>query len=109
MLFRRLHFHDAREVHADYGGDVGDAEVVAGHELDREGRTSKMTRKQRRLSLILAGAVVAGFGLWLIVRAAMLKDSIAFFNMAGLDYVSCSPLRIPIARIAAAQAAVGAD
>ena len=39
-----------------------------------------MTRKQRRLSLILAGAVVAGFGLWLIVRAAMLKDSIAFFN-----------------------------
>jgi cytochrome c-type biogenesis protein CcmE len=41
---------------------------------------SKMTRKQRRLSLILAGAVVAGFGLWLIARAAMLKDSIAFFN-----------------------------
>ena len=39
-----------------------------------------MTRKQRRLSLILAGAVVAGFGLWLIARAAMLKDSIAFFN-----------------------------
>ena len=26
--------------------------------------------------------------------------------MAGLDYVSCSPYRIPIARIAAAQAAV---
>jgi pyruvate,orthophosphate dikinase len=34
-------------------------------------------------------------------------DSIAFFEMAGLDYVSCSPLRIPIARIAAAQAAIG--
>jgi pyruvate,orthophosphate dikinase len=34
-------------------------------------------------------------------------DSIAFFQMAGLDYVSCSPLRIPIARIAAAQAAIG--
>ena len=33
-------------------------------------------------------------------------DSIAFFHSAGLDYVSCSPLRIPIARIAAAQAAV---
>ena len=31
-------------------------------------------------------------------------DSITFFNLAGLDYVSCSPLRIPIARIAAAQA-----
>jgi pyruvate,orthophosphate dikinase len=32
--------------------------------------------------------------------------SIAFFHAAGLDYVSCSPLRIPIARIAAAQAAI---
>jgi pyruvate,orthophosphate dikinase len=32
--------------------------------------------------------------------------SIDFFHMAGLDYISCSPFRIPIARIAAAQAAV---
>jgi pyruvate, orthophosphate dikinase len=34
-------------------------------------------------------------------------DSIAFFQMAGLDYVSCSPYRVPIARVAAAQAAIG--
>jgi pyruvate,orthophosphate dikinase len=33
-------------------------------------------------------------------------DSIAFFALAGLDYVSCSPYRVPIARIAAAQAAL---
>ncbi len=33
-------------------------------------------------------------------------ESIAFFHMAGLDYVSCSPFRVPIARIAAAQAAI---
>jgi pyruvate, orthophosphate dikinase len=33
-------------------------------------------------------------------------ESIEFFHMAGLDYVSCSPFRIPIARIAAAQAAL---
>jgi pyruvate, orthophosphate dikinase len=33
-------------------------------------------------------------------------DSIAFFHMAGLDYVSCSPYRVPIARVAAAQAAL---
>ena len=33
-------------------------------------------------------------------------DSIAFFHMAGLDYVSCSPFRVPIARLAAAQAAI---
>ncbi|HEX4719678.1 MAG TPA: pyruvate, phosphate dikinase [Thermoleophilaceae bacterium] len=31
-------------------------------------------------------------------------ESIAFFDMAGLDYVSCSPFRVPIARLAAAQA-----
>jgi pyruvate,orthophosphate dikinase len=33
-------------------------------------------------------------------------DSIAFFHMAGLDYVSCSPFRVPIARVAAARAAL---
>jgi pyruvate,orthophosphate dikinase len=33
-------------------------------------------------------------------------DSIAFFHAAGLDYVSCSPYRVPIARMAAAQAAL---
>ena len=32
-------------------------------------------------------------------------DSIAFFHAAGLDYVSCSPFRVPIARVAAAQVA----
>jgi pyruvate,orthophosphate dikinase len=31
--------------------------------------------------------------------------SIRFFHRAGLDYVSCSPFRVPIARVAAAQAA----
>ena len=33
-------------------------------------------------------------------------DSIAFCHRAGLDYVSCSPFRVPIARLAAAQAAL---
>jgi pyruvate,orthophosphate dikinase len=32
--------------------------------------------------------------------------SIAFFEKVGLDYVSCSPYRVPIARLAAAQAAL---
>jgi pyruvate,orthophosphate dikinase len=31
-------------------------------------------------------------------------DSIAFFWRAGVDYVSCSPSRVPVARLAAAQA-----
>jgi pyruvate, orthophosphate dikinase len=34
--------------------------------------------------------------------------SVAFCHGAGLDYVSCSPFRVPIARLAAAQAAIRA-
>ncbi|MEM4590959.1 MAG: pyruvate, phosphate dikinase [Nitrososphaerota archaeon] len=33
-------------------------------------------------------------------------NSVKFFHNAGLDYVSCSPYRIPVAKIAAAQAAI---
>ena len=33
-------------------------------------------------------------------------SSIHFFEKAGLDYVSCSPYRVPVARLAAAQAAL---
>jgi len=36
-------------------------------------------------------------------------DSIRFFHGAGLDYVSCSPFRLPIARVATAQAAIAGD
>jgi pyruvate,orthophosphate dikinase len=35
-------------------------------------------------------------------------DSITFCQKAGLDYVSCSPYRVPVARIAAAHAALKA-
>jgi pyruvate,orthophosphate dikinase len=34
-------------------------------------------------------------------------ESVAFCHRVGLDYVSCSPYRVPIARLAAAQAALG--
>ncbi|MDH5771710.1 MAG: pyruvate, phosphate dikinase, partial [Rhodospirillaceae bacterium] len=36
-------------------------------------------------------------------------DSIRFFHQIGLDYVSCSPYRVPIARLSAAQAALGVE
>ena len=35
--------------------------------------------------------------------------SIAFCQEVGLDYVSCSPYRVPVARLAAAQAALGVE
>src|SRR5262249_47660946 len=34
-------------------------------------------------------------------------DSVRFCHKLGLNYVSCSPFRVPIARLAAAQAALG--
>ncbi|MFN9878767.1 MAG: putative PEP-binding protein, partial [Planctomycetota bacterium] len=33
-------------------------------------------------------------------------SSVVFCHNIGLDYVSCSPFRVPIARLAAAQAAL---
>jgi pyruvate,orthophosphate dikinase len=36
-------------------------------------------------------------------------DSIDFFHRSGIDYVSCSPYRVPIARVAAAQAAIRSE
>jgi pyruvate,orthophosphate dikinase len=35
--------------------------------------------------------------------------SVEFCHRTGLDYVSCSPFRVPVARLAAAQAAVRAS
>jgi pyruvate,orthophosphate dikinase len=35
-------------------------------------------------------------------------SSIHFFEKVGLDYVSCSPFRVPVARLAAAQASLSA-
>ena len=33
-------------------------------------------------------------------------SSVKFFHAAGLDYVSCSPFRVPVARLAAAHSAL---
>ena len=39
-------------------------------------------------------------------RARGDPESINFFQSVQLDYISCSPFRVPIARLAAAQAAL---
>ena len=33
-------------------------------------------------------------------------ETVKFCHRAGMDYVSCSPFRLPVARLAAAQAAI---
>ena len=37
---------------------------------------------------------------------AAIPESVTFCHKVGMDYVSCSPFRVPIARLAAAQAAL---
>jgi pyruvate,orthophosphate dikinase len=67
---------------------------------------------QKGVGLLVAQAVKAGKaarpGLEVGICGEHGGDpaSVAFFHRAGLDYVSCSPFRVPIARLAAAQAAV---
>jgi len=36
-------------------------------------------------------------------------SSVQFYYRVGMNYVSCSPYRVPIARLAAAQAAISGD
>jgi pyruvate, orthophosphate dikinase len=48
-----------------------------------------------------------GLGLGICGEHGGDPDSVAFFHRTGLDYVSCSPYRVPIARVAAAQATIG--
>ena len=51
----------------------------------------------RRSSSVCAASTVA------------IPDSVKMFFEIGLDYVSCSPYRVPLARLAAAQAALAAE
>ena len=41
-----------------------------------------------------------------MIRRSSNTDATALMHKVGLDYVSCSPFRVPIARLAAAQSAL---
>ena len=57
-----------------------------------------------RLAVTRGRAVNPGLKLGVCGEHGGDPASIDFFSRAGLDYVSCSPYRVPIARLAAAQA-----
>jgi pyruvate, orthophosphate dikinase len=57
-----------------------------------------------RLAAWVGREAKPGLGLGICGEHGGDPESIAFFQLAGLDYVSCSPYRVPIARVAAAQA-----
>jgi pyruvate,orthophosphate dikinase len=67
---------------------------------------------QKGVGLLVAMAVAKGRSVRPDIEVGVCGEhggdpaSIEFFNRVGLDYVSCSPFRVPIARLAAAQAAI---
>ncbi len=70
--------------------------------LDRRGVGSLM-----RQAVELGRGARAGLKVGICGEHGGEPSSIAFCERLGLDYVSCSPYRVPIARLAAAQAAIG--
>jgi pyruvate,orthophosphate dikinase len=61
------------------------------------------------LGVATGRATRPGIGLGVCGEHGGDPDSIHFFHDIGLDYVSCSPFRVPIARLEAGRAAVGED
>ncbi|HHL21420.1 MAG TPA: pyruvate, phosphate dikinase, partial [Aliiroseovarius sp.] len=71
------------------------------HTLDEEGVGELLTLGAER-----ARAANPGLTLSICGEHGGNPDSIAFCRAAGFDYVSCSPFRVPVARLAAAQLAI---
>ena len=69
--------------------------------IDREG-----VGKMVNLAIKKARSVNENISLGICGEHGGDVKSIEFFNHIGLDYVSCSPYRVPIARVAAAQATI---
>ncbi|HEY1738024.1 MAG TPA: pyruvate, phosphate dikinase, partial [Acidimicrobiia bacterium] len=72
-------------------------------ELDRDG-----VGRLVAISVEEGRAARPGIKLWICGEHGGNPASIAFCHEVGLDYVSCSPYRVPIARLAAAHAALDA-
>ncbi|MBK0400617.1 pyruvate, phosphate dikinase [Limibaculum sp. M0105] len=73
------------------------------HSLDLEGVGEMM-----RIAAERARAHMPGISVGLCGEHGADPASVEFCEQAGFDYVSCSPFRVPIARLAAAQAAIHA-
>ncbi len=68
---------------------------------------------RRGVGMLMKQAVALGRGARAELKIGICGEhggeptSVAFCDALGLDYVSCSPFRVPIARLAAAQSAIG--
>jgi len=91
---------DAGRILADYQGrGIFDADPTA--KLDRTGVGALM-----RITVEKGRSTRPSIKLGICGEHGGEPGSIEFCHMIGLDYVSCSPYRVPIARLAAAQAAI---
>jgi pyruvate, orthophosphate dikinase len=80
--------------------DLGVFDVSPFESLDREGVGALV-----RLAAVAGRGVRADLGLGVCGEHAGDPRSISFFHEIGLDYVSCSPFRVPIARLETGRAA----
>jgi pyruvate,orthophosphate dikinase len=74
------------------------------HQIDEEGVGEII-----RIAVERARAVKPGISIGLCGEHGADPASVDFCARAGFDYVSCSPYRVPVARLAAAQAAIRHD
>ncbi len=99
-----------REARSKPRDDVGRALSQARVRDDCRCRRCGADRLRRwspfRVAVARAREAVGHVGLGVCGEHGGDPDSIEFFDQVGLEYVSCSPYRMPIARVAAAQAAI---
>jgi pyruvate,orthophosphate dikinase len=82
--------------------DKGILPVNPFHELDRDGVGALM-----QIAVEKGRKVYSKLSIGICGEHGGNPSSIAFCHAAGLNYVSCSPFRVPVARISAAHAAMG--
>ena len=99
-------FGISRDDAASFLGDLH----VEGHPAGRSVRDARSGRRRRAgpdRGASAGARTRPGIKLGICGEHGGDPASIAFCQSVGLDYVSCSPFRVPIARLAAAQAALG--
>ena len=84
--------------------DAGDGRIISYGELLRQ--VSKVAYTLKEMGVKKGRAARPDLKLGICGEHGGDPASIHFFDKVGLDYVSCSPYRVPVARLAAAQAAL---
>ena len=106
-------FHNAVEAELASGGELYDVRDVASKSADNAARLAALFQAfDQGFGELISLAVERGRATRPDIKLGICGEhggdpkSIAFCETTGLDYVSASPYRVPIARLAAAQAAL---